>query len=180
MSTFPFRLLVTVSRGWSDQLTLRLTLGRLCQPALEAGRVVTVVHGGNPNPDLSTRGDRMVAEWVAEMAEAGRWIKDEPHPADWYGPCRATCEPGHRETWQGISMCPAAGPYRNQEMVDLGADLGLGALKAGAPNRGSRDCIMRMVKAGIQPAIIIQGSARQGGKGTLAGFMQENGLTRMN
>lgn len=42
-----------------------------------------------------------------------------------------------------------AGPIRNQEMVDLGADVCLAFFKNGAVNRGTSDCVRRAEKAGI-------------------------------
>jgi hypothetical protein len=37
-----------------------------------------------------------------------------------------------------------------------------------------------MIRAGIPPAIIVQGSARQGGKSALPGFLRENSLAPMS
>lgn len=81
---------------------------------------VTVVHGG-------ARGADMMAD---EIAETRGWLR-EPHPADWgrYG--------------------KAAGPIRNQEMVDAGADVCLAFYLPGLPCKGTSDCDRRAVKAGI-------------------------------
>lgn len=51
----------------------------------------------------------------------------------------------HRADWQRHGR--AAGPIRNQEMVDLGADACL-AFPLGA-SRGTRDCMRRAEAAGI-------------------------------
>lgn len=81
---------------------------------------VVVVHGGAPGAD----------------SIAGWWVDDHPdlatqevHPADWKKHGRA------------------AGPIRNQEMVDSGADVCL-AFPLGA-SRGTRDCMRRAAAAGI-------------------------------
>lgn len=48
-----------------------------------------------------------------------RRISEEARPADWTGLCRPTCKPGHRQPGRngGRSYCPAAGDYRNEDMV---------------------------------------------------------------
>jgi hypothetical protein len=48
----------------------------------------------------------------------------ERHPADWEGPCREACKPGHRKPDRhGGTYCPAAGIYRDAEMVAEGAEV---------------------------------------------------------
>lgn len=68
------------------------------------------------------------------LADAwGKWMEKNPplirvrveqHPAGWEQPCRPQCQPGHRRVDpRGWDVCPAAGFYRNEDMVHLGADL---------------------------------------------------------
>ena len=81
--------------------------------------VKTLVHGG-------ARGADAIA---AEIALALGWYMEE-YPADW-------------ETHG-----KAAGPIRNQQMVDLGADVCLAFPKG--ESRGTRHCMKAAEKAGIR------------------------------
>lgn len=131
------RILVTGSREWTDAQKVRDHL-----LLYSGGRGTVLVHGDN------RRGaDRIAAGIAAEWP----WVL-EPHPANWIGPCRDTCRPGHRRTrWRdGVEYCPAAGNYRNQDMVDLGADVCIAFFSGGAVNRGTTDCASRAHKAGIR------------------------------
>lgn len=63
-------------------------------------------------------------------------------PADWNGPCREACPPGHRRMRQGgREYCPMAGHYRNQVMVDQKPDAVLAFNLDGS--RGTADCVAR-------------------------------------
>ena len=137
-----FRVIVTGSRHWPDPArVLRELKKTVCEECPE-GSVFIVVHGANP------RGaDAAAAAWCADLAARliasmrGVTLRQECHPAPW------------------DARGPAAGPFRNQEMVDAGADLVLAfvmpcTLKrcAGKPEHvthGTRDCITRAEKAGI-------------------------------
>lgn len=161
-----FRLIVTGSREWSDHLGLRGALGTMLE-AVPADRALIVVHGGHENPDYSTNADQIAQEWAIEMAGDGLPVTQEPWPADWEGPCRGDgpgalpgCEPGHRVVRRGVSLCPAAGPYRNEEMCAAGGDWGLGALKVGTRSTGTRDCLLAMARHGIRFELVVEGSAR--------------------
>jgi YspA, cpYpsA-related SLOG family len=80
---------------------------------------ITIVHGG------AKGADSIAASFASDMG----WSV-EAHPANW--------SEFHR----------AAGPIRNQEMVDLGADICLAFLM---PNsKGTADCVRRAEKAGIK------------------------------
>lgn len=57
-------------------------------------------------------------------------VTQESHPADW-------------------SKGKAAGPIRNQEMVDAGADFAIAVHRNLAGSRGTRDCVRRCLSAGI-------------------------------
>ena len=106
------RLLVTGSREWTDRQKIVAELERA---RVEIGDDTILVHG-------DARGvDRLAAHlWHCTWG-----LPAEDYPADWYAPCRAECKPNHRRARfaGGRKMCPAAGMYRNAEMVALGADL---------------------------------------------------------
>lgn len=128
----PCRVLVTGSRDWPDALTVHRALSELLR---EHGSL-TVVHGACP-----TGADSLAAQWVAQaVRQSPGSVVEEPHPADW--------EQHGRK----------AGPFRNQHMVDLGADLVL-AFQVG-DSRGTADCIRRAEKAGI-PVRRYERSARE-------------------
>jgi hypothetical protein len=154
-----YRLIVTGSREYSDRLALRAALDAVLD-SLRTDVVLVVVHGGEEIPEYSRGADRIAGEWALEMEGVGLPVRQEAHPADWEGPCRDTCQPGHRQTWRGASMCPAAGPYRNTEMVQAGAHDGISAMKIGAANTGSKDCTVKMMAAGIPAQMLVQGKAR--------------------
>lgn len=78
---------------------------------------ITIVHGGAPGAD-------MAADYIAKFNK----MNVEAHPADW-------------------STGKSAGPKRNQEMVDLGADICLAFPLE--DSRGTWDCIKRANQAGI-------------------------------
>lgn len=101
--TGPFRILVTGSRTWTDELEIRLALIAEAVPYLKRG--VIVVHGACP------RGaDAIAAEWAANYS-----VPVEAHPADWK------------------QFGKAAGFRRNTEMVRLGAGVCLAFIRDGSP-----------------------------------------------
>lgn len=114
------RILVTGSRRWTDREVITQALYDVWQ---EAGfpRDVTVVHGACPYGGA----DAIAAE-VAKQHFG--WVVD-PHPADWK------------------MLKKAAGPIRNQEMVDLGADVCLAFIMP--DSRGTLDCAERAERAHI-------------------------------
>ncbi len=85
----------------------------------------TVVHG-----DCPTGADHLAKQWCSTQPD----IVESPHPANWKEHGRA------------------AGPIRNQQMVNLGADLCL-AFPLGA-SRGTRDCMRRAEGAGIPLRVV--------------------------
>ena len=120
-----WRLLVTGAREHPDKPLIWGTLDSYhgAHPDL------VVVHGkcyprekGGRRPDVS-------ADWLAHLWCLDRGVPDEPHPADWdrYG--------------------DSAGPIRNQEMVDLGADECAGFPLGASP--GTYGCMRKARKAGI-------------------------------
>lgn len=162
-----FRLIVTGSREFDDRLALRAALAGLLD-RMAPDTLLVVVHGGHPNPDFSSNADRIAQEWALEMMGDGLPVDQEPHPADWEGPCRETCAPDHRQTWRGRSVCPAAGPYRNREMCEGDARQGLAAVRVGTRSTGTKDCLLWMIRLGIPFELVIQGDARGLPKGLLA------------
>jgi hypothetical protein len=111
------RLLVTGSRFWSDRAVIHDALFAAWR---ELGPNTVLIHGA-----CHLGG----ADIIADEIWKGQGLLTEPHPADWkrYG--------------------KDAGPIRNQEMVDLGADLCL-AFPLGR-STGTRDCALRAALAGI-------------------------------
>lgn len=83
----------------------------------------TLVHGAAPGLDTL----------AARAAEELKW-EVEAHPADW-----------------GV-VGPAAGPARNQLMVNLGADLCIAFPLKGS--KGTWDCVKRAHEAGISVRVI--------------------------
>lgn len=118
------RIIVTGSREWTDKQTLRSALDSLLAE-IPTNEDVVIVHGACP------RGaDQMADEWARHAAFTGLGVTVEPHPADW-------------------KMGKQAGHWRNQHMVNLGADMVLAFFHTGAPNRGTADCVRRAEEAGI-------------------------------
>jgi hypothetical protein len=98
------RVLVTGSRDWAERTVVALELDRAFFTLLANERDVrefVVVHG-----DCPTGADQHAAAWVRAMQNAQPVVPivPEPHPADW-------------------SQGRRAGPERNLQMVQLGADL---------------------------------------------------------
>jgi len=145
----PFRLLVTGSRTWRDAHAVTFALDAASLDAL--GREVIVVHGACEEG----------ADLLADRAARDLGFTVEPHPADWESPCRPECKPGHRRRRRdGTDYCPAAGNYRNEEMVRLGADVclcfvmpcarpGWCSRRGPHDSHGASDCAERAEKAGI-------------------------------
>ncbi|MFJ9771156.1 SLOG family protein [Kitasatospora sp. NPDC101157] len=124
---------MTGSRAWSDRARVEWALG----VAFRAFRPIVVVHGG-----CLTGADKFAAEWADRAG-----ITVDPFEADWDN-CGPECRPGHRRRQRdGSEFCPAAGPRRNQAMVDAGARFVLAFLLPGS--RGTEDCAQRAEAAGI-------------------------------
>lgn len=145
----PARILVTGSRRWSDRHTVEVAIRHEALRLGGLGRSVTVVHGG------AHTGADVCAAVSAEAMD----LRVEEHRADWRAPCRPDCQPDHRKPKgsPGRDFCPAAGCYRNQHMVDLGADICLAFPLPGS--RGTWDCVERAKAAGI-PVRVIEDSRR--------------------
>lgn len=117
--TDTFRILVTGSRNHDDPYQVRRALQALVEMAQLRGQFAVVVHG-----DCPSGVDFYAAKWCEHT---GTTV--EAHPAQW------------------DTHGKAAGPLRNQKMVDLGADVCI-AFPVGE-SRGTRDCMARAEKAGI-------------------------------
>ena len=71
-----------------------------------------------------------------ELASRGIGVKTVPHPVDWE-------RLGNR-----------AGPNRNQEMAEAGADLCIALHRVLAASRGTKDCVIQAIEAGIPTYLI--------------------------
>lgn len=118
-----YRVLVTGSREWTDRDLLERVLGNVLSLC-----PLVIVHGKCP------RGaDKMASAWVAAARAQNFNVTEEPHPADW------------KRYHNG------AGPIRNQEMADLGADVVYAFFAGdGTGSKGTADCARRAEKAGLQ------------------------------
>ena len=113
------RILVTGSREWTDWRLLHEVLEEITKGIYACE--ITLVHGACLSGADALAGD---------LARCAGWT-EECHPADW--------------NLHG----KAAGPIRNQEMTDLGADICVAFFKTGAGNKGTGHCAARAEAAGI-------------------------------
>ena len=118
-----YRVIVTGSRDWADGLAVTYCLRREFNRAQLEDRKLTVVHGNCP-----TGADAVADKWASQSCLKGL-VTVERFPADW------------------DTFGKAAGPLRNQQMVDSGADLVL-AFPLGK-SRGTRHCMRVAREAGI-------------------------------
>lgn len=131
------RVLITGSRNWTDEQTIHNKLNTLLA-STPGSEPFILVHGHCP-----TGADAIADKWGQQLP---REVTVERHPANWDRPCDNNCY-HHPRTKNGKPYCPMAGHLRNQEMVDLGADLCLAFPLPGS--RGTKDCIRRAKKANI-------------------------------
>jgi predicted Rossmann-fold nucleotide-binding protein len=133
------RVLVTGGRDFRQEWVVFNALAKVYSEMPE-DEWLWVIHGGASGVDTAA------AEWAWSWHSRSFHVYWEEHKAKWSAPCRDTCKPGHRRRRKnGTSYCPAAGNYRNQEMVDSGADLCL-VFPGGT---GTADCRRRAEDAGI-------------------------------
>lgn len=103
------RVLVTGSRDWTGvygEARIHTVLNVLLALADVLGQKLTIVHGDGPGAD------RVIDAWARRREDAG--VTVEPHPASW------------RNSPKGV------GPWRNEHMVNLGADMCIGFLRQGS------------------------------------------------
>lgn len=118
----PYRVLVTGSRTWADSTTVRDALTNVLD-ALATERGLILVHGG-----CRTGADKYAHDWAVQHART-RPVRVEVHPARWSA--------------HGSS----AGPRRNIEMVNQGADVCLAFIAD--QSRGATHCARHAEKASI-------------------------------
>lgn len=102
--TTNLRVLVTGGRTYRDAVRVFEVLSKY--------DIAELCHGDAEGADT-------LAKNIAEAKLGLPRDRIQAFPADWYGPCRDTCRPGHRRPRKGTTYCPAAGIYRNQEMLDM-------------------------------------------------------------
>ena len=130
------RVIVTGSRNWmgtyGDQRihTVMNILLALCEVL---GEKLTVVHG-----DCATGADQVVDRWARRRDDSG--VSVETLPADWR------------------SLGKAAGPIRNREMVNQGADMCIGFVRG--TSRGTFITLTMAQEAGI-PTFTVYWEDRQ-------------------
>jgi hypothetical protein len=112
------RIIVTISRDWDDYWTVQQALANIALDFDLNFDDITIVHGASQ------------MDWFVAGIAYTFGMKLEAHPADWE-------MDGRR-----------AGPMRNQEMVDSGADLCLAFIKNGS--HGATDCAKRAERADIE------------------------------
>jgi len=133
------RVIITGSRKYDNPAAVNAALTDLYESLPPTERLV-LIEGG------ATGADELAGNWAESRREWGHRVDHERYYALWSGPCRDTCRPGHRRKRpNGSDYCPAAGTYRNQRMVDLGADVVL-AFPGGT---GTADLCRRARAAGI-------------------------------
>lgn len=127
------RILITGSRDFPDYNTVMRGLSVAIEDLSVIDpndRDIIIVHGA------ATGADTMAGDFVrharAFLSGIGYTIREERHPAEW------------------DKFGKAAGPIRNQAMVDLGADICVAFFKVGALNKGTKHCSGAAKKAGIR------------------------------
>ncbi len=127
-----FKILVTGSRNWEDTTENRMMFNDamaaiISDPPISKDRVRIVVG------DCPTGLDKIARDWCVQWG----------FPYDM-----------HIARWDLYDK--AAGPIRNQEMVDTRPDVCVGFPKPGEDNRGTYNCMIRAKLADIQ---VIDGTA---------------------
>ena len=120
------RILVTGSRDWPYPEVVYRELDKATR---DIGGPVVIVEGA------ANGADEYAHQWVQRHYILGNdYVSSESHPADWakYG--------------------KSAGFIRNQEMVDLGADLCI--VFRFNHSKGTSDCMVRAANAGIPITVI--------------------------
>jgi hypothetical protein len=151
------RVLVTGSRTWKNGLLVREKLGMCLDTAHQSGDSLTVVHGA-----CKSGADSYADAWARwhQRNTTHTVVRVEPHPANWEGPCIDECQPHHRRVDpRGWDVCPAAGFYRNEAMVRLGADLVLAFIAD--ESKGATHCARFAETCGLQTLYFRVGTGSQ-------------------
>ena len=113
---------------------------------LQAGDVVDRFKAKYGNEFILVHGDCPSGVDAAfEAAATERGILTERHPANW------------------DADGPSAGPKRNAEMVALGAEFAVAVHRSLANSKGTQDCVVRCLNAGI-PVYLIDSVANVKGR----------------
>lgn len=130
------RVIVTGGRDYEDKDKVYAVLTALYD---EIGEFI-LIQGG------ASGADRLADRWARDTLTLDPFHQ-EMYPADWEGPCDPfLCRMNHRRKRGTGTYCPAAGPRRNQKMLDLGADL----VVAFPGGTGTADMVHRAQKAGVE------------------------------
>lgn len=155
-------VLVTGSREWDDVWAVKAELEAAVAEAVTDGIGELIVRHGacypRYNAELGRRphksADYLAHLWIVLYGpQQPIGIVEQRRPADWTGPCRPSCPAKprrgqtrkHRQTRpDGTTWCPAAGAYRNREMLleQPQPYRGLAFRLDGSP--GTTDCIEAM------------------------------------
>jgi hypothetical protein len=119
------RVLICGSRGWKDPAPINAILAGLDVLAEAAGEKLTVIHGAAPGADQLA--GKLARQWGAEVTE-------EPAQWDKHG--------------------KAAGPIRNQLMLDEHDPEVVYAFRADGKSNGTDDMVRRAVKAEVPTYVI--------------------------
>jgi hypothetical protein len=126
------RILITGSRDYTDYDTISRGMVVAIETLIAKfpdDMTITFVHGAAPGAD--TLADRFAKSARKFLMSKGYQVDIEPHPADW------------------PSFGKGAGPKRNKEMVDLGADICI-AFFSHPDSKGTRGCVSLAKAAGIE------------------------------
>ena len=143
------RLLLTGTRLGVPDRILTDVLRTLWEEEF-GGEDTVLVHGDADGTDRQA-----AAIW------SGFGLPTEKHPANWNLPCGDHCRHRPRQRRDGTPYCPVVGHWRNQHMVDIGAQhcVGFPASEV-RKNSGTWDCLSRASAAGIPTTIIIASDHR--------------------
>lgn len=120
-----WRVLVTGARDHADRWLVRGALEAELKHADFLGVPMVAVEGQCPYGGA----DKLAEEWAMDQKRLSLDFDHDPIPANW------------------DALGSIAGPYRNQQMVDLGANVCLAFPLPGS--RGTWDCVRRAEAAGI-------------------------------
>lgn len=129
---------------------------RDCRPSDVINAVVTHLQWVVGPHLVVIQGGASGADSHVKEACAALGVACHTEPADWNGPCDIDggwCRPGHRRRrGNGSDYCPAAGPRRNQLMLDVWQpELTIAILdRALSATRGTKDMIERVDRAGCE------------------------------